>query len=126
MKRSWMGAGLLLLLLAGGLMATRTMGRIHDPIARDLTAAGENALGGNWEEALVLFQRASDSWQRSEVLRDCLSDHTPMEQIDSDFTVLKIYGRIRDGTAFATLCSATAERVTALGQAQKLLLHNFL
>ena len=41
MKRSWMGAGLLVVLLAVGLTITWRMARIHEPIAASLTAAGE-------------------------------------------------------------------------------------
>ena len=126
MKRSWMGAALLLLLLLGGILATRAMGRIHEPIAGDLTAAGESALAGDWEAAITLSRRAGHSWKNTEVLRSCFSDHAPMEEIDADLAVLEVYRDIRDSEAFAALCAATAEKITALGQAQKLLVHNFL
>ena len=41
MKRSWFGLGLLAVLLAGGLLVTWAMERIHEPVARDLITAGE-------------------------------------------------------------------------------------
>ena len=126
MKRSWIGAGLLLLLLLGGILSTRAMDRIHGPMAQELKAAGEQALSGNWEEAIALSREVSRSWQRSEILRACFSDHAPMEQIDADLAVLEVYRDARDPEAFGALCIAIAEKIAALGQAQKLLVHNFL
>lgn len=125
MKRSWMGAGLLLILLVLGLLVTRAMGRIHDPIARDLTAAGEYALTENWEQALALSRRASDNWEAHTLFRSCFADHNPMEEIDACFAQLEIYGRMKEETAFAAACGETAQKVTAVSEAHKLILPNF-
>ena len=126
MKRSWMGAGLLLLLLLGGILVTRAMGRIHDPIARDLTAAGEWALTGSWDQALAFSQRASDSWEGHKLFRSCFADHNPTEEIDACFAQLEIYGRMKEETAFAAACGETARKVAAIGEAHKLIWQNFL
>ena len=125
MKRSWIGGALLALLLAGSLLVSATMGRVHDPIAADLTAAGEEALTGNWPQAQTLFRQANSDWDRRERFRACFADHSPMEDIDSCFAQLEIYRRTGDATAFAALCADTARKITAMGQAHKLMLHNF-
>lgn len=126
MKRSWLGAGLLLVLLIAACFVTGAMGRIHDPIARDLNAAGEAALTGDWDRALSLSQQAGDKWEEQEVFRACFADHNPMEEIDSCFAQLEVYGRMKEETAFAAACMETARKVEAMGEAHKLLLHNFL
>lgn len=125
MKRSWLGAGLLAVLLGLSLLVTWAMGCIHDPIARDLSTAGEYALTGNWEQAEALSRRAADSWEQHEVFRACFADHNPMEEIDACFAQLKIYGRMKEETAFAAACGETARKVSAMGEAHKLILHNF-
>ena len=45
---------------------------------------------------------------------------------DSLFSVLEIYCRRRQTIAFAAVCRETAERLEALGDAQRLNLHNLL
>lgn len=125
MKRSWMGAGLLLVLLLGGWFVTRSMGRIHDPIARDLTTAGEYALTGNWDRALLLSRQAADHWEQTERFRACFADHNPTEEVDACFAQLDIYGRMKEETAFAAACGETARKVAAIGEAHKLIWENF-
>lgn len=125
MKRSWLGVGLLGVLLAGGLLVTWAMGRIHEPIARDLSAAGEQALAGNWEHAEELSQKASDGWEKHELFRSCFADHNPTEEIDACFAQLEIYRRMKEETAFAAACGETARKVSAVGEAHKLIWHNF-
>ena len=120
MKRSWMGAGLLALLLAGGLLVTFFMGRIHDPIARDLTTAGEFALAGDWEQAETLARQAKETWEEKELLRSCFADHGPMEDIDGCFAQLEIYCRMKEETAFAAACGETARKANAMGEAHSL------
>lgn len=125
MKRSWMGAGLLLILLIGGLLVTWAMGRIHDPIARDLDAAGECALSGDWSRAESLSRQAAQKWKEQELFRACFADHTPMEDIDACFGQVEVYCRMKEETAFAAACADTARKVAAMGEAHKLIWHNF-
>lgn len=125
MKRSWMGAGLLVLLLLLGSLSARAMVRIHDPIARDLTAAGEYALAGNWDLAQALSRQASERWDDRELIRACFADHNPTEDVDACFAQLEIYGRMKEETAFAAACGETARKVKAIGDAHKLILSNF-
>lgn len=125
MKRSWIGGGLLLLLLVCGILVTFAMGRIHDPIARDLITAGELALAGDWDRARELSRQAEDRWEQKEVFRACFADHNPMEEVDACFAQLEIYGRMEEETAFAASCGETARKVQAMGEAHKLMWHNF-
>lgn len=124
MKRSWMGAGLLLVLLIGGLLVTYFMAKIHDPIARDLKASGEQALSGNWAQAEELSRKAARSWEETELFRACFADHGPMEEIDACFAQLEIYLRMKEETAFAAACAETARKAEAMGEAHGLVWEN--
>jgi len=126
MKRSWLGVGLLAIMLVIGLLVTRAMGRIHDPIARDLTAAGEYALAGNWNQAEALSQQASDSWEKHALFRACFADHNPVEEIDAAFAMLRVYGTAREEQAFAGGCSDLAKKVAAVGEAHAFVWWNLL
>ena len=124
MKRSWIGAGLLLVLLISGLLVTWCMAKIHDPIARDLTTAGEYALSGNWEQAEALSRKAAQTWEENEIFRACFADHSPMEEIDACFDQLKIYLRMKEETAFAASCGEIARKAEAMGEAHGLVWEN--
>lgn len=124
MKRSWIGAGLLLVLLIAGLLVTHCMAKVHDPIARDLVTAGEYALSGNWEQAEVLCQKAEAIWEENETFRACFADHGPMEDIDACFAQLKIYLRMKEETAFAAACGEIARKAEAMGEAHGLVWEN--
>ena len=126
MKRSWIGAGMLGVLLALGLLSARTMVSIHEPISRDLTTAGEYALTENWEQALAFSRQAAQSWEQTEIFRACFADHNPTEEIDACFAQLEIYGRMKEETAFAAACGETARKISAVGEAHKLIWQNFL
>ena len=125
MKRSWMGAGLLMLLLAAGLTVTWRMARIHEPIAASLTAAGEAALSGDWAKAEFLCAGADRFWQETRVFRACFADHGPMEEVEASFSQLKIFLRKQEATAFAAACGETAQQAKAMGEAHSLLWENF-
>lgn len=125
MKRSWMGAGLLLLLLVCSLLVTRRMARIHQPITASLTAAGEAALSGNWNRAQWLCAGAEQFWQEKALFRACFADHNPTEEVESAFAQLKIYLRKQEATAFAAACGETAQKAKAIGDAHSLCWKNF-
>lgn len=125
MKRSWFGLGLLVVLLAGGLLVTWAMDRIHGPVARDLITAGEYALAGDWEQAQQLSRQAKECWEKNGKLRACFADHEPMEEIDACFAQLEVYCRMKEETAFAAACGETARKVEAMGEAHGLKWENF-
>jgi len=126
MKRSWIGLLLLLFLLAGGLMATRAMARIHQPIAQDLDRAADHVLSGDWDRAEALSRRAMASWEASAHFRACLADHSPVEEIDAEMAQLRVYGSVRDQAAFAASCVELAKKIDAVGDAHGLFWWNML
>lgn len=126
MKRSWMGCGLLLVMLAAGLLVTWAMGRIHEPIGEDLHQAAEHTMLGDWETAGHFFSRAESRWRRWEHLRASLADHAPAEDIDAAFAELSVYWAARENVAFAACCMELARRVEAVGDAHGLYWWNLL
>ncbi len=126
MKRSWFGFFLLILLLFGSIWSTRIMDRIHRPIEGTLRQAAQCALGGNWEKAGSFFREAEESWKQWEHVRSCFADHTPVEEIDGDFELLKVFCAAREGASFAGGCLQLARQVAAVGEAHELVWWNLL
>lgn len=120
MKRSWMGFGLLLVLLAASLFTTRKMTAIHEPIAVQLQQAAYWSSKEDWDTAARFFQRAETNWKKSEHFRSCFADHNPIEDIDAAFAMLRVYCEAEEQTAFESACRNLARKVAAVGEAHEL------
>ena len=124
MKRSWIGFILLLVLLVGGILSTRAMTAIHEPIEADLMQAAECAVLGDWTNAGRFFRQAEADWKQWEHFRSCFADHNPVEEIDGEFVLLKVYCAYQDTVSFAGGCSQLARQVAAVGEAHELVWWN--
>ena len=120
MKRSYIGAGLLvfLCLFCGGF--SWAMWAIHTPISGQLSRAETQVLAGAFTEGQLTALEAKAHWDKWQKLRACLSDHTPVEEIDAGFAELESYGASEEDAAFAAECGVLAEMVKALAESQSL------
>lgn len=125
MKRSWLGFGLLLVLLAAGLFTTRRMTAIHEPIEVQLQQAAYWSSLEDWETAEAFFQKAEKNWKKSEHFRSCFADHNPVEEIDAAFAMLRVYCAAEETVAFEGFCRELARKVAAVGEAHELVWWNF-
>ncbi len=120
MKRGWIGAGLLAVLLVISLLVTGSMGRTYQKIAEELESAARAAGAGQWvaaaEDAVDAYKDWQDRWHFSAAF----ADHEPMEQIDSQFAQLWPYLAARDVISFSAACRGLARQVEAVGDAHGL------
>ena len=126
MIRSWIGFVLLVVLLLGCLLVTKTMVDIHDPLESRLIQAGQAATEGSWAQAQKLFRQAEEDWEEHAHFRGCFADHTPVEEIDASFAMLRTYCAARDAVTFAGGCRSLARQVAAVGEAHELTWWNLL
>ena len=126
MKRSWIGFILLLVLLLGCVLVTMAMCRIHDPIEAQLLQAAQSAMEENWDKAGDCFRSAQENWVEKEHFRTCFADHTPVEEIDADFEMLKVCCAAEEVVSFSGGCRRLARQVAAVGEAHELVWWNLL
>lgn len=126
MKRSWIGLGLLLFLLAAAIFTTWAMDHMQEGVEQHLDQAAACALLGDWENARLFCQNARESWQKWELMRSWLADHTPLEEIDAGFAMLEVYSHAGEETAFAALCRELSQKAAAIGEAHAFSLKNIL
>ena len=126
MRRELLGAWLLVLLLSLGLLSTRYMGRTHSATAGLLESAGTLALAEDWEGAGQRLRKAREEWDRGWHLSAALTDHEPMEDIDSQFAQLQMYLRQKERLAFAAVCAQLASQIEDIGDAHGLNWWNLL
>ena len=124
MIRSWIGFGLLVVLLLGGIFVTKAMGTVHETVADSLVFAADRALQEEWGQAEAALRRAKSDWDRWEHFRACFADHNPVEDIDSSFALLETYCVTRENAAFAAECKRLARQTAAIGEAHALVWWN--
>ena len=126
MKRCWIGLGLLLVLLAGGLLVTWYMGSCHREIGAELEQAARYAQLGNWAEAADAAGDAYEDWQEEWRFSAAFADHEPMEEIDAMFAQLGTYLAARDAVSFSAVCRQLSSQLEAMGDAHGLTWWNLL
>ena len=116
MRRMWIGAGILAVLLAAGILAGAVMEKRVSPGAETLRLAAEAALMEDWETAVSLTDAVRADWARGKVVAEILATHEDLEQIEISFDQLRAYAHA-DGPAYSALCTALARQLEALGKA---------
>ena len=116
-KHFWFGSGLLAGLLVLSLVITGFMSKVHTPTCQVLEQARQAAARGNTELAQSLAAQAEDRWQRFRSLSAAVADHDPIEETDSLFAQLEIYGQAEEWTEFTVCCALLNQQVQAMVQA---------
>jgi len=118
MKRFWLGAVLLTLLLAGGFWLTFGADCICAPASQALERAAEAVQQGHWAQAEKHAQAAREQWEENRDLLATFTDHEPMEEIEALFGALDIFLRQRDTVRFADCCARLTALTEAIAEAQ--------
>lgn len=126
MKHFWLGIGVLGTLLALSLWATAALSDVHEPIRRDLDAAAEAALAGDWDTAGALADRAEQTWAQNRCKVAALSSHSAIEEIDSLFRQLTVFSRSGDPVVYAAACRELACLAAANSEAHQFTWWNLL
>ena len=126
MKRLWIGIAFLAMLLAGGILLSFGMIRVHNRISDQLAAASHAALSQDWDEAIRLSDFASSIWEKYRHVTAAFTDHEPIEKMDCLFQRLDIY---RDPTRFveyAIVCRHLSQISGAIAEGHSLTWWNLL
>lgn len=126
MKRLWIGAALLAVMLVSGLWVTKAMQDIQEPVAKDLEEAAHLALEDEWGKAEALTTRARKQWQKKWHMTAAVADHEPMDEIDALFAELEVYAKSADSVSYSGTCAHLAELLKAMSEAHGLNWWNLL
>ena len=126
MRRTWIGAGLLAVLLAAGILTGAAARTELSPGAAALCQAEQAVLAGDWEGAQSLTGEAQGDWARIAGLAAALTSQDTMERIEDGFAQLATSARAGDAAAYAAQCTALARELEALSKAHSCDWRNFL
>lgn len=118
MKRMWIGAALLAVLLTVGILTGEALESRFSYGADTLRRAGEWAAAGDWDRAADLTDEVRQDWDDAQWMVRALTGHEQLEQIQISFAKLEVY-EDSDAVAFRALCAALAQELEALGDAHR-------
>lgn len=119
MARGWLGVGILVVFLLGGIVAAALMSSAHLPTAELLQQASEMTVNGEFPEAVLLGLEAKDRWEQRWNGTAAMADHSPMDEVDALFGELEVYAITGEQPHFAACCAELAKRIEAVAQAHK-------
>lgn len=114
------GVGILLACLALGIWVGVVMDARHESISQTLRQAADESMSGNLEQGIALAEEAQQQWDKHWHSSAALADHAPMDEIDSLFAQLQIYGLAGQTVDFASFCTRLAKLVSAMGETHSL------
>lgn len=125
-KRFYIGMAILLVLLVLGIGVSTGMKAIHAPVEELLEQAATLALQQDLEGAVSLAHEAYAKWVEVHSFTASLADHTPMDDTDTLFQEMLIYGQTQELPHFAACCRELAVMVEAMYDAHAFSLKNLL
>ena len=125
-KRFYLGLAILVLLLALGIGTTVSMRAIHKPVAEMLYQAADLALKEDLSAALPLSKKAYNRWQKYHSFTASFADHSPMDDTDTLFQEMLVYGQTDEIPHYTACCRQLAVLAEAMYDAHVFSLKNLL
>lgn len=120
MNRLWIGVGLLVtLLVIGAVLLWETHG-FYGEITAGLEEAAAAALEENWQEAGKKLQQCRQQWDSHRRFLSAITDHEPVEEMDSLFSQLELYEKRRMSVDFAAVCYNLSHLAEAIEESHNL------
>ena len=126
MKRFWIGAALLLGLLAAGIWSMTAMDSVHSAISDDLRASAQAAQSEYWDQADTLAASAASHWKESWRFSAAMADHTSLDEIEALFAQAEVYRQNRERIAYSATCAQLSKLIEALEEGHSLSWWNLL
>lgn len=124
-RRFYLGVGILVAVLAFGLLGGVWMDKTNRPVVGYLEAAETAAGAGDTGQALALARQAEDLWKRQWRQVAVVADHTSMDNIDGLFAQMEHYAR-EDTAFFGASCAQVRELVMAISDGHRFTWWNVL
>ena len=123
MGRFWLGVGILAGLFVLGIWVAQQTETTHTQIVGYLEQATKTESPA---QRYLLAEKAEEKWRAGRRSIAAVSDHAPMDEIDSLFAQMDICRSAGLMESFSIFCARTAEQIRALYEAHSLTWWNLL
>ena len=126
MRRTWLGIGLMVILIGLGIFETCKISQLEAPLSELLDAAAQAALEQDLEQTGALLTQAQSQWEGHWDFLAAMTHHGPMEEIDNLFARAESLLQSQAIPELAACCTQISQQVQALADAHRLTLRNLL
>ena len=116
MSRLWIGIGILAVLLILGIVFLFLSNDFYQDITADLEQAGQAARIENWQTAHQKLRESQEKWNRYRRFFASVTDHEPVEEVDSLFSQLELYEQYRLKAEFIAVCNSLSHLAEAIDE----------
>ena len=120
MNKLWLGIGLMVILLAGGIGLLWGSTVFFNDFSRNVEEAGELALVGDWSAATEKMVKTQRKWERYRRFWASFTDHEPMEQMQTLLSQIELYRKEQLEVEFASACRALSHVAEAIEESHSL------
>lgn len=106
MNKLWIGIGLMVILLLGGIGLLWGSNVFFDGFSRYVSEAGELALVGDWSGATEKMNKSQRQWDTYRRFWASFTDHEPVEQVQTLLLQIELYRKEQREVEFASACRA--------------------
>lgn len=114
MNKLWIGIGLLMFLLVGGIGLLWGSSVFFGNFSESVEEAGALALAGDWSGAAREMETTQEKWEIYRHFWASFTDHAPVEQMQALFSQLELYKERQLEVEFASACRALSHVVQAI------------
>lgn len=126
MKRLWIAAALLLLMLGGTLGNAWYLSGIVDGYEQYLTTAQDMAGRGAWEQAIQLTEQVYQDWQDRDFYFHVLMRHVDTDAVYLTFQEVQEYLKLEEMDQYAAANAKLVAQLGLLAEMEQLTLENVL
>ena len=126
MKRLWLAAALLLLMLGGTLLNSRHLERTIDGCVQELAQAHQHAIQGDWEQARQRTERVLDDWQKHDFYFHVSLRHTDIDAIHLTLSEIQEYLALEETDQYTAANAKLMAQFELLAEMEKLSFKNIL
>lgn len=120
MNKLWIGIGLMVFLLIGGIGLLWGSSVFFRDFSQSAEEAGELALVGDWSAATEKMNKTQRQWERYCHFWASFTDHEPVEDIHTLFAQIELYRKEQREVEFASACRALSHVAEAIEESHSL------
>ena len=126
MNRSWLALGILVALIAVGVLISHSVSSHSESTAGFIDKAEALVKAGSFQDALSVCREARTHWKEKELLLAAFLRHDALEEVEGGLVQLISYAECSDRDDFLAMCAQIREHLEHIRELEKPLIKNIL
>lgn len=126
MRRLWIAAAILLVMLVSTLGNSFYLNQLMDGYKQHLTSAHQSAVQGSWDNAAQLTEQVEEDWQEHDFYLHVMLPHKDIDAIHLTFREVREYLELEETDQYTAANARLIAQLGLLGEMEQLNVKNIL